>query len=1457
MRRFLRFLFRFFVVLIALVLTLWVVLQLPPVQTFIVGKIAKNISETTGYDVRVGGVDLRFPLELILREVEVLDLERDTLLRADGVHLRAIELDLSKAKFHTHRVELIEPYFRLIQLEGDSLTNLDKLLAFVDDSEGSDSSNVLISTDEVKIREGRFEFHDFNYDYKAEAVDFNHIEVSALNTYVRNFNLTGGDIDADIRYLRFNEHSGFQLSELKGHFAMRSDTLRLEDYRLETPRTSFGGHLIFAFEDMSDFSDFLQKVNMRGRLEDSHVHFEDIAFFAEDLKGLDRTVTFNGRFWGTVANLKVRQMELELDENTRLLGKIDLAGLPDFSSTFIDLTIDELTSVKAELDQIPLPPFNESKTIQTPKNISTLGQIRFAGKFTGFITDFVAFGNLTTAIGSVRSDLKFKETPTTYEYNGELKTEAFNLGRFYNTTDLGKLTSSLKVKGSGLTRDDLDASISGRIHSLRVKNYPYRDIVASGKFKQNFFNGEVAINDKNVQLHFNGLIDFTEKKPRFDFNTAITHFDPIALNLVTLQGYTSLSGDFRIQAEGLKFNEINGQIIGDSVRFCTLTDEYPIEHFELFMTQNDETGKRFKLESDIATGRLEGKFDFTGLESGVKQIVSDIIPQIAPPPTHQRGREDFYLEITIHNFELVSQVFMPELNIARGSRFSLLMDDMTGDFKSTFTSDRISYESMVMDTLLIDLSHPDESLYITFQADQADFGLGFTFPSFTVDSYNERDTVYTNLVWGEETDLLSGDLSLISRIRGNKNVSNTLNSFRLNFAQENWNLVTTSTIDIDSNRYNIRDFHLAKGSEFVKIDGVISEDPKEQVVVDLQGIELSLFNALLEESGIEQHGLVTGNVTLRDVYNRLLISSDLLVMDYTINGNHIGDFCAESSWDPDHQRLIIAGDFEHRKTKQLTFAGFYYPNDPENELDVNFGITGFPIDVASAFIEEGISNLEGTLTGSLHVGGMLAAPLVDGEIKLADASLKVDYLNTTYRLGEKVSVTSDMIAFNFPIIDEEDNRGFIVGTLLHDSFTDWNFDMFLDLEQSPFLLLNTTMEQNSLYFGKAYASGFINVSGRFDDIVIDVNAKSERGTSIALPLGGSDDVTFADFVSFIDHSKESTEEDALDFSGITMNFELDITPDAQFRIIFDEVVGGEIRGRGTGHIRMEIGSLNSFNMFGNIAVEQGRYLFTLKNLINKEFEVMPGGTITWFGDPLTADVNLQALYRVNTSLYELFPEQSEQYKQRVPVNLIMNLDGKLLNPGIEFDIYLPNSDELTRARVNSAINNQQEVNRQAFALLVLRRFISPPDIARTNTSIGLAENSTELVTSQLSNWLSQISDDFDIGVNYSPGDQISNEELAVALSTQLFNDRLLVSGSFGVQQAQSSVANENPNNLIGDIRIEYKIHPEGKIRIIVYNQSNEFDLARSRQNAYTQGFGIVFQQEFSTIYDLFGIPVPN
>ncbi len=1438
--------------MLLLIILLWVLIQLPPVQTWIVQKVGTALEKETGYEFEIGNVDIRFPTELVFKDVLVLDLNKDTLLNTKELSLRGVSNGFTEGNISARKVELIKPHVHLTILEGDSTSNLTPLLNYFSTSESDSSASTQVHFNHISIRNGHFAFHDENQQRIEQLIDFNHLDLSNITVDINDFSAEGQQLDAVINSIRFKEDKGFQLTELNGHFSLREDSLQLQQFNLNTVQSELKGNLLFTGKQWSAYSNFNEEVYMKANFEASKLDFVDLSYFSRELIGLERVVEFEGRARGTVSNLKARDLYVKVDEHTWLRGNIDMTGLPDFQQTFIDATITEMNAVKKELDNIPLPPFDVPKTLQTPENFKQLGNIGFNGKFTGFVTDFVAFGTIKTSIGNIESDIELIEKGESFEYHGDLKTIKFDLGKFYSSKELGKITSSFVIDGKGLTRDDLDASVNGTIQSLSVKGYEYKRIKTSGNFKQNFFEGKLGIIDPNVQLTFDGIIDFTESVPYLDFTTQITHFNPRALNLVDISDYTSLSGDFRIQSRGLKLDNINGSLVGEDVLICTANSEYPLENLELDLSQN-AVGKTFKLTSDLASGELKGKFNVDGLRAGIEAIIADAIPHISNESSKKEHLpEDFELNLQIHNFELFSQLFIPELDLASGSRLILNMNDETREFEGTFTTDRIAYKEFVLDTLTVDISRPDESLYLTILTDRFSVGEKSQFNSVSLDMRNENDTIYSNLTWGETQDLLRGDLLVQSEIISNNTILTQLNGASIWFDQDEWQLQDTTEIDVIGDRIEIDMLNLAHEEQYIRLFGIISDNPDDLMSAVLQDVEIAFLNPVLANAGISQRGLATGNLNVRDLYGKTIISSDLNIIDYHLNDYLIGDIGAESDWDQKKRRLKIDGGITRDKLATINFEGFYNPDETDSPLDLVAELNSMPLAFLNGLITEGISNIDGAITGDIEITGQLAAPQLEGNAQFENASVKVDYLNTTYYLNEKAGIYPDMFTLDYiRINDEEDNSAYAVGTIIHDNFTNWNFDVYLDMEEQPFMCLNTNEDQNSLYYGKAFATGYVNIFGADSDLMIDVNVKTEKGTNISMPLGGSEEVAFEDFITFVDKDETEVEEQPVDLSGINMNLELDITPDASFKIIFDEVVGDEMSGRGKGHINMVINNLSSFNMYGDIFVQEGGYLFTLKNLINKEFEVEPGGKISWFGDPLAADIDLKAIYRLNTSLYDLMADESDQYKQRVPVNLIMNLDGKLLNPSIDFDIVLPSSDELTKTRVASAINTEQETNKQAFALLVLRRFVSPPDIAKTNSSIGLAENSTELISAQLSNWLSQISDDFDIGVNYSPGDEISNEELAVALSTQLFNERLLLSGSFGVTHAQNANTGDNPNSLIGDIRIEYKITDDGKIRLIVYNESNEYDLANTQQSRYTQGFGIVYQQEFDTLYELF------
>ncbi|HKL40306.1 MAG TPA: translocation/assembly module TamB domain-containing protein, partial [Cryomorphaceae bacterium] len=348
-------------------------------------------------------------------------------------------------------------------------------------------------------------------------------------------------------------------------------------------------------------------------------------------------------------------------------------------------------------------------------------------------------------------------------------------------------------------------------------------------------------------------------------------------------------------------------------------------------------------------------------------------------------------------------------------------------------------------------------------------------------------------------------------------------------------------------------------------------------------------------------------------------------------------------------------------------------------------------------------------------------------------------------------------------------------------------------------------------------------------------------------------------VHFVNEDKETDTDREVDLSGVSMRLNVEATPDATIRIIFDEKAGDILQGRGSGKISLETSESGEFNMFGRYEILSGDYNFTLKNLISKRFTLRPGGTIGWYGDPYNADLDLSAVYSVRTPLRPIMIESrdQDQYRSREMVNVLMNLTGKLLSPTIQFEIELPQATENERTQLASAVSSVNQLNQQVFSLLILNRFIAiaAQEQAGTGVVSGVAAftntSTSEFISNQLSGWLSEISNEFDIGLNYRPGDQITNQEIAVALSTQLFDERLLISGSFGVTNSTEAQFAEGQSGILGDFLLEYMLTKDGKIRLKVFNETNPYEVFSTSTSMYTQGVGLIYQEDFNTIDEFF------
>ena len=474
--------------------------------------------------------------------------------------------------------------------------------------------------------------------------------------------------------------------------------------------------------------------------------------------------------------------------------------------------------------------------------------------------------------------------------------------------------------------------------------------------------------------------------------------------------------------------------------------------------------------------------------------------------------------------------------------------------------------------------------------------------------------------------------------------------------------------------------------------------------------------------------------------------------------------------------------------------------------------------------------------------------------------MKINYLQTKYKMNDSIRFDRKGIKFNnIRINDEKGNLVTLSGRVNHKNFKDFAADLTINTNDA--LVLNTKPKDNDLFYGTAYASGVTTIRSGTNLLSFDISAKTGKNTKFFMPLNTGLSVSEYSFVSFVNSKlkkdeKNNTEENKLKpppaQTGFDLNFDLEVTPDAEVQLIFDSKVGDVMKGHGSGNLNITYNTKGEFKITGDYIVEDGDYLFTLGNILNKSFSVENGGKIMFNGDLNNAEIDMKAIYKLKASLYPIL--QDENYKDRIPVECQLNLSGNLLNPIVGFNIYLPTADEKTRTYVRNAISTEEELSRQFLYLLVMNSFFADPSAGVASSSStpsgtsAMAVTTFEMLSNQLSNWLSQISNDFDIGVVYRPGSgnkDINPQEVEVALSTQILNDKVVINGNFDVPLTGSSA--DNANQITGDFDAEVKL--TNKLNFKVFNRYNNPYTGKGVD--YTQGIGIFFKQDFDRFSDLF------
>jgi hypothetical protein len=1440
------------IVLLRFIISNFALLQSVDYQSYLLKQTVRFFANRYDIHLSVGDMEVKLPNRIILENVYVGDVNRDTLLHTKTIEAHVSAIKLRKKRLYMSRVLLDKP---IIYVEQDSsgTFNFQYILdRFASGEKKEPSAETLdLFVEEFAFRDADISYKDAPWETTPGFFNSSDILVNGFDVYVHDFQMHGDTIELDLSKLAFQEKSGFGILKLNSRVFISDSLYQLKDFFVKTNHSLLHAPTLEIAMLNDSIADVWNDININMHIDSSLLSLQDAAYFSSDLKGLNQQVNLSARLLGKLSNIKLRDFNFAYGNDTRLIGDVSINGLPEPRNSFIFAEVKRLSSSVRDAESFYLPPFDQQKPVQVPEILHEVGIVNFEGTLTGMFNDLVADGLFQTNAGNITTDVAVKS----YGGEGDVKFEGLvnvmnlELGSLLDKKELlGTLDMNANLRGTLDTLGRYDISMGSTIEKAEVYNYPYSNIEIAGHLTNTSFNGELMISDPNLSFEFIGGYEMKDGVPDMDFRADFSA-NPYELNLDTIQSSVGFLMLANFVGDGI--NTASGNLQFANMFLKRQNDSVAIDKLDI------NTGKILDeqfidIKSDYFDFESRGHYDIPKLMAELSGLIYNYFPALSKEEKDwlaaKPGRLSF--NASFHDLDELTSFFMPSLSVTEDVSLSGVLDASANKYSLNCNAPQIQYDTIKIQNLNMELLAGPESLGLDLQFDKIQNKSNEFLENFTINTLSTADTTSIALNWDNEDSLryagsLNATVGLVPSVGDNIAIAAHILPSDFILKNENW-VLDESRIMVDTTEISVDRLEFYNNDQRIRVMGNLSQNENKDMRYYIENFDISVFNPFLKAVGYQLQGILNSNGRVADVYDQMAFRAFLELEDLYVNNEEFGRIQINSNWDYLTNAIKVDGN-----SRYIDFRGNLNP--AEDAINLSLNINNFGLGVLEPYlVDAGLLNVRGKIDGSVDVKGKMSEPEIRGALDFDRAGLTYDMLMARFNLSDSIFVYTDSLVFkNFIIEDEYGNPGVIRGKLTHNKFKNIRYDFDIGLEN--YHILNTSIVDNSNYYGSAYATARANINGSTEDITIDISeAKTEKNTVFVLPMTNSYEADDAPWITFIQDSvtrenmNELVPESKFD---VTFMMNIDVTPDAEARLVFDPKVGDMIRANCDGNLSIEVTPDSDFAMKGELEVKGGNYLFTLQNVINKRFVLKDGGRISWDGDPTDGELDLEAAYKLKAPLYDIMVgvDTSDIYKKRTEVQCLMEMTGKISNPDIRFDIKVPNADEQAKTRLASL--SPDEINKQVLTLLVLNRFYTPDDMQMAGADARGANiagvTSFEMLSNQVSNWLSQISDDFDVGINYSPGDEITSQELEVALSTQLLNDRVLINGNVGVGEHEST-----NSDIVGDVEVQVKVNKSGNLRVKGFTRANTQSQMQYDYGPYTQGVGLFYTESFSTFRNL-------
>jgi hypothetical protein len=1424
------------------------IMSLPVVQTRLASYATNKLNKKYGTNIQVDRLSFSFFTgNTSLKDVYIEDYKNDTLAYIQKLSTSVLSLrNLSNGKLEFGAIDADALVFNLKTYKGERGTNLDVFVDKLDDGKPRKPGTppFFLSSSEVHISNGKFCLIDENLE-KQETLNF-----SNLNIEASDFQILGPDVSLNIDDLALLSKRGIAIENMTTRFKYTKKQMRFDSLFINTPSSKIRAELVFDY-DREDLQYFMDSVNVNAAFKESTISFDELNTYYNEF-GTGKTATFSGNAIGKLNDFKVSELFL-ITNTTGIRGDYTFRNIFKKQAPFIlEGTIENLTSSYYELRAL-LPNIITEKI---PTSFQKLGQFTIRGDALITENSLDVQVNLNTAIGSSYTDLQMTNINSidNASYKGFISLIDFDLGNFIENQNFGKTTLDVNVEGKGFIAEYLNTEAIGEVYSIQFNNYEYKSLKVSGIFKDELFDGALSSKDDNIKFNFKGLADFSNERNDFNFVASVDHADLKKLNFIN-DSISTFNGDIFMDITGNNLDNIVGDVRFSNTIYQNKNDIYYFEDFAVSSTFESDSVRNIQIISpDIITGYMKGDFKVRELGKLVRNSIGTIYTNYKPFEISEGQNIKFNFKI----YNKIVDVFFPEVKFGPDTfiRGNIIADE--GDFKLTFKSPDIeayknSFENI---ELKIDNKNP---LFNTFLSVEDMSTVYYDVKDFNLINTTLKDTLFfrTEFKGGSQYDDAYNLNFYHTFNQDNKSVIGFKKS-DISFKGNTWTLNREGNADnkvifnnsLDS--ITIREVVMNnKKYEQIRLRGQLADSTYKDLQLEFKLVSLEKITPSIDS--LKLNGAVDGYLNILQKDNIYLPSSNLKVADFTANNVPLGDLEIGIFGNNDLTEFGVSTWLNKDGLEKLTINGKVFNKGDMPELDLLANFNQFDLEPFNPLGDQVISNIRGKLSGSARITDIASNPNINGELTLNDAGMGVPYLNVDYDFNRFAKVRLEGQSFNFEnfILNDvvSDTRATLNGSISHSFFNDWELNLGLNTYNQRFLVLNTEYDEEALYYGTGYMNGTGRIFGATDALNITMDATTAKGTSLKIPLSDLTSVGDYSFINFIEKdSVQSFQDERVldDYQGLELTFDLAVTPDAEVEIVVDRESGSSLKGTGEGLLLMDINTNGKFNMYGEFVAVTGEYNFKYGGVIDKKFDVRPGGRITWDGDPLTASLNMEAAYNLNANPAPLLDNPGASAR-RIPTEVVVRLKGELESPSIDFNIEFPGTTSVIKSELEYRLQDPTFEERNAFFLLAQGTFVNEQQGLNQQAVTG---NLLQTASGLLNQILAGNNDKFNFGLTYEqglldPSSEIQTENrIGVTVSTQI-SDRVLVNGRVGVP-----VGGVSETVVAGDVEVQVLLNDEGTLSAKIFNRENQVQQFLAERQGYTQGVGLSYQVDFNSFREL-------